>query len=76
MSLSTKEQVIYILKNIIQTFRHNKLAKKLLIVVIMKFLLFFGVLKGFIYPEFLKPKHESTEHRVESVTNQLINFKK
>lgn len=68
-----KENTIYIINNIIYTFRHNKLAKKLLLIFLIKFILLFIVLKAFIYPNYLKPKYDSKEHRIESVTEQIIN---
>jgi hypothetical protein len=55
------------------TFRDSRLAKTLLIIVLIKVLIFYGFLKGFLYPRFLKPKWESDEHRSNDVMNDLLN---
>jgi hypothetical protein len=56
----------------IQYIKRSKMAKILLIIILIKFLIFYGFLKGFLYPRYLKPKWESEQHRIESVTHDLI----
>lgn len=71
-----QSDTIYIIKNIVYTFSNHKLAKKLLIIFLIKFVLLFIVLKAFIYPNYLKPKYESKEHRIEIVTEKIITNQK
>ncbi len=52
--------------------RKSRMAKILLLIIFFKFLIFYGLLKGFLYPRYLKPKWESEQHRIESVTEDLI----
>jgi hypothetical protein len=61
-----------IVKDGIQYIKRSKMAKILLIIILIKFLIFYGFLKGFLYPRYLKPKWESEQHRIESVTHDLI----
>jgi hypothetical protein len=49
------------------------LAKTLLLIVLIKVLIFYGFLKGFLYPRYLKPKWESDEHRSNEVMKDLLN---
>lgn len=65
--------VNHILRNIYITFRTNALAKKLLIMLIIKFVLLFIILKAIVYPLYLKPKYENDQKRIETITNRLIN---
>src|SRR5690554_6142516 len=46
-----------------QMFRRSRLARILLIIVVVKFLVFFGLLKGFLYPRFLEPHYESEQQQ-------------
>ncbi|HPF92904.1 MAG TPA: DUF4492 domain-containing protein [Tenuifilaceae bacterium] len=57
----------------VNTFRYSKLAKALLLIVLIKILIFYGFLKGFLYPRYLKPKWESDEHRSNEVMKDLLN---
>ena len=59
--------------NTIAFFRNSKLAKALLLIVLIKILIFYGFLKGFLYPRYLKPKWDSNEHRSNDVMNDLLN---
>ena len=59
--------------NTIATFRKSKLAKALLIIVLIKILIFYGFLKEFLYPRFIKPKWDSKEHRSNDVMKDLLN---
>lgn len=65
--------IVQIATNTITTFRNSKLAKVLLIIVLIKILIFYGLLKGFIYPRYLKPKWDSEEHRSNEVMKDLLN---
>ena len=58
--------------NIPNVFRRSRMFRVLLIVVLFKFLIFYGFLKAFLYPRYLKPKWESEQHRIDSVTDDLI----
>ena len=58
--------------NIPNVFRRSRMFRVLLIVVLFKFLIFYGFLKAFLYPRYLKPKWESEQHRIDSVTEDLI----
>lgn len=55
------------------TFRHSRLAKTLLLILLIKILIFYGFLKGFLYPRYLKPKWESDEQRSNQVLDNLLN---
>lgn len=65
--------IVQVATNTITTFRNSKLAKALLIIVLIKILVFYGLLKGFIYPRYLKPKWDSEEHRSNEVMKDLLN---
>jgi hypothetical protein len=51
----------------------SRLVKTLLIIIIIKFAVFYGFLKGYLYPVHLKPKYENNEHRSEEVLKRLLN---
>jgi hypothetical protein len=59
-----------------QMIRSSKLAKILLLIVFIKFLVFYGFLKGFLYPRYLKPHYESDKHRSEQVLHDLTTTHK
>lgn len=61
-----------VIKNSIGFIRGSRLAKTLLIIIAIKFLIFYGFLKGFLYPRYLKPKWESQEHRRDAVIDDLL----
>lgn len=65
--------IIQVVTNTITTFRNSKLAQVLLIIVLIKIFIFYGLLKGFIYPRYLKPKWDSKEHRSNEVMKDLLN---
>ncbi len=65
--------IVQIVTNTITTFRNSKLAQALLIIVLIKIFIFYGLLKGFIYPRYLKPKWDSKEHRSNDVMKDLLN---
>lgn len=62
-----------VVKSTIAFFRNSKLAKALLIIVLIKIFIFYGFLKGFLYPRYLKPKWDSKEHRSNEVMKDLLN---
>jgi len=62
--------------NIYKTFRYSRLARILLVIVIIKFSIFYGFLKGYLYPRYLKPKWENEQHRIDAVTEDLIKTNK
>jgi len=63
-------------KSLYLPVKKSKLAKILLLIVFLKFLIFYGFLKGFLYPRYLKPKYESPEHRSEQVIQDLTKSTK
>ena len=54
-----------------QGIRASRLAKILLLIIGLKVLLFYGFLKGFLFPRYLKPHYESDAHRSEQVIDDL-----
>lgn len=63
-------------RHLYNSIKASKLAKILLLIVFLKFLIFYGFLKGFLYPRYLKPKYESPEHRSEQVIQDLTKSTK
>jgi F0F1-type ATP synthase membrane subunit b/b' len=61
---------------IFSKIRSSSLTRTLLIILLIKFLFFYGFLKGFLYPRYLKPRYESAEHRSQQVTKDLLNNQK
>ncbi|MGI6320676.1 MAG: DUF4492 domain-containing protein [Bacteroidales bacterium] len=59
-----------------QLFRQSKIFRSLLIIVIIKFAIFYLFLKAFLYPRYLKPKWDSEEQRIEAITNDLTKNQK
>lgn len=51
--------------------RASRLAKILLLILLFKFILFYGFLKGFLFPRYLKAHYESDRHRTEQVIRDL-----
>lgn len=52
---------------------NSRLARLLLLIVFIKFIVFYGFLKGFLYPRYLKPQYENELHRSEQVMRDLID---
>lgn len=50
----------------------SRLVKILLLIILLKFMVFYGFLKGFLYPKFLKPQYDSPQHRSEEVMKDLL----
>lgn len=67
------DPLIQIAGGMVSLFRRSKVARILLLIVLFKFIVFYGFLKGFLYPRYLKPKWESDEHRSNHVINDLLN---
>ena len=65
------------LKNIsslyIDGFRNMKLGKSLWLVIAIKLLIMFGILKVFIFDESLNSKFESDEAKADFVISNLTN---
>lgn len=61
------------ISNAYAIFRNSRMARTLLIIVFIKFLIFYGFLKGYLYPRYLKPKWESKEQRSNQVIKDLTN---
>ncbi len=59
-------------RNIYQKIRQSRLVRILLLIIFLKFLVFYGFLKGFLYPRFLKPHYENDAHRSEEVMKDLL----
>ncbi len=51
--------------------RNSRLARILLLIILYKFLIFYVLLKGFLFPRYLKPHYESDQHRTEQVLEDL-----
>lgn len=66
-----KKTIGFIKNVIVIPLRKSRLAKILLIIVFLKFLIFYGFLKGFLYPRYLKPKYESEQQRSEQVIEHI-----
>jgi hypothetical protein len=54
-----------------RAIRSSRLARILLLILLFKFVMFYGFLKGFLFPRYLKPKYESDKHRSEQVIQDL-----
>ena len=63
-------------ESILAIIRRSRLARILLFILLIKFLVFYGFLKGFLYPRYLKPNYESDQHRSEQVMKDLLNTQK
>lgn len=63
-------------ESLISGIQNSRLAKLLLLIIFIKFLIFYGFLKGFLYPKYLKPHYESDQHRSEQVIKDLLNTEK
>jgi len=55
---------------------HNPLAKKLLLILLIKLFIIFIVLKLFFFPNFLKSNFKSDKERSNFIINSLTNIKK
>jgi len=66
-----KKTIGFIKGFIVIPLRESRLAKILLLIVFFKFVVFYGFLKGFLYPRYLKPKFESEQQRSEQVIEHI-----
>lgn len=55
---------------IFNKIKSSRLAQVLLLVIFIKFMLFYGLLKGYLAPK-LRPKYDSNEHRSEEVIKHI-----
>ncbi len=62
-------------QSIFQYFRNSKTARVLLLIVLIKFSIFYGLFKSFLFPRYFKPKWESEQHRIDDVTKDITNNK-
>jgi hypothetical protein len=60
-------------RNVFVFFKNSKTARILLLIVIIKFSIFYGFFKSYLFPRYLKPKWETEEHRINEVTRTIIN---
>lgn len=57
---------------IFQYLKNSKLAKILIIIVIIKMLIFHGLFQGFLFPKYFKPKWDSEKHQIEDVVKHIV----
>jgi hypothetical protein len=57
---------------IVNKIKGSRLAQVLLMVIFIKFLIFYGFFKGYLAPK-LRPKYDSPEHRTEEVIKHITN---
>lgn len=60
----------------IDGFKNTILGKKLLLIIVIKLIIMFAILKIFFFPDFLKTKFSSDKERGDYVMEQLINTNK
>ncbi len=51
----------------------GKYGKRLALIIVIKLLIMFGILKLFFFPDFLDSKYDTEEQKSEHVINQLTN---
>ena len=61
-----------IFRTISQYLKASKLARILIIIVIVKMLLFHGLFKSYLFPRYFKPKWDSKEQRIEDVIQHIV----
>jgi len=50
----------------------SRLAKILIIIVIIKMLIFHGLFQGYLFPKYFKPKWDSEQHQIEDVVKHIV----
>ena len=60
----------------IDGIKNTVLGKKLLLIVVIKLIIMFAILKIFFFPDFLKTKFSSDKERGDYVMEQLTNTNK
>ncbi|MFO7923315.1 MAG: DUF4492 domain-containing protein [Bacteroidales bacterium] len=68
--------IVKMSSGILIIIRNPSLARILILIVFIKFLVFYVFLKGFLYPKYLSPHYESDEQRSEQVIRDLVNTEK
>lgn len=63
-------------RDVASSISTSRLAKILLLIILLKFIFFYGFLKGFLFPRYLKPQYESEQHRSEQVLEDLTKTTK
>jgi len=64
--------LIAFFKAIIIPFKNSRTARILLIILLIKFAIFYGFLKTFLYPKYIKKKWDSKDERIDSVTKDIL----
>lgn len=59
-------------RTIYQYLKASKLARILIIIVIVKMLVFHGLFKSYLFPKYFKPKWDSKEHRIDDVIQHIV----
>ena len=57
---------------IFQYFKSSKLAKILIIIVIIKILIFHGLFQGYLFPKYFKPTWDSEKHQIDDVVKHIV----
>jgi hypothetical protein len=50
----------------------SRLAKILLIIVIVKMLIFHGLFQSFLFPKYFKPKYDSEKQQIDDVVKHIV----
>lgn len=50
----------------------SRLAKILIIILIIKMLIFHGLFQGYLFPKYFKPKWDSEQHQIEDVVKHIV----
>ncbi len=61
-----------VFSHVLFIIKGSRLAQVLLLVIFIKFLIFYGFFKGYLAPK-LRPKYDSQEHRTEEVIKHITN---
>ncbi len=62
-----------IFNSVYMFFYRSKTARVLLLIVLIKFFIFYGFFKSYLFPRHLKPKWDSEQHRIDYVINEIVN---
>lgn len=61
-----------VFRTVYQYLKASKLARILIIIVIVKMLLFHGLFKSYLFPRYFKPKWDSKEQRIDDVIQHIV----
>lgn len=50
----------------------SRLAKILIIIVIIKMLIFHGLFQGYLFPKYFKPKYDSEKQQIDDVVKHIV----